>query len=92
MCRSGALIHPAALTAEGGGPAAALTQHFQRNTQEPPDACARMNGDTFRDGRVCARSTAGAAPRRGPDGSSSPQIKLNEVGVEAHSGGFGANF
>lgn len=47
---------------------------------------------TFVDGGVCARSAAGAAPRRGPDGSSSPLIKLNEVGVEARSGGLAVNF
>lgn len=74
MCRSGALIHPAAHP-EGGGPAAALTQHFQTNAQESPGACAWMSVETFEDGRVRARSPSGAGSRWGPDGSWSPRIK-----------------
>lgn len=47
--------------------------------------------ETFEDGRVRARSPAGAASRWGPDGSWSPRIKLNEVGLEAHSRGLGVH-
>lgn len=31
----------------GRGPAAALTQHFHRDTQDPPDACARLWMEAF---------------------------------------------
>lgn len=95
MCRSAALIHPAALTAEEGREGARQRPLLRSIFREiPENRRTRVRGriDTFRDGGVRARSAAGAAPRRGPDGGSSPQIKLNEVGVEAHSGGLGVNF
>lgn len=55
MCRSGGLIHAAALSAEGGtdgpagGPAAALTQHFSHKyTRIAGRVCADECGDVFR--------------------------------------------
>lgn len=95
MCRSGALIHPAARPEggeEGGGPKPPLLRSIFRQTHENRrTACARMSVETFEDGRVRARSPAGAASRWGPDGSWSPRIKLNEVGLEAHSRGLGVH-
>lgn len=68
-----------------GGPAAALTQHFQR--KYPRSAGRAFGMEAF---------VRAPPPVQHPAGDRMearlPQIKLNEVGVEARSGGSGVNF